>query len=762
MQGSFLNLSGLNLSGRSRLPIIRQNEAAECGLASLAMVANFYGYKIDIASMRRKYAASLQGMTLKSVIDVAGKLSFSTRPIKVPLEMIDQVRLPAIIHWDMNHFVVLKSVSAGKMVVHDPALGVRTYSRNEFSDHFTGIALELQPTEKFEKRTDKVTLKLTDLWGRLFGLKSTLLKVFWLSVVLQLFVIASPFYLQVAVDEVMGKFDTDLLLVLALGFGGFTLINFVSQTLRGYVLLYFGSMLSFQMVGNLFRHLIRLPVDFFEKRHIGDIVSRFGSMEPIKVMLTEGLVASIIDGMMAIVTLILMYLYSPFLASIAVGAWLLYFLVRMAFYRPFRQAQEDAIVSKAKESTTFIETVRGITSLKLFGGEGERETFWQNKYADVINTGARAGKLGIWFQSANTVIFGLEHIILIYVAAKMVMGAEFTVGMIFAFMAYKRNFTEKASALVEKAIEFRMLSLHLERVADIAHAVQEEQGTELPETLQQQPISGAVELKDVRYRYSENTPEVLAGVTSKIEAGESVAIVGQSGCGKTTLLKIMTGLFDANEGEVLLDGLSLADYGLTRYRKQIGVVMQEDELFAGSIAENIAFFDPETDMTRVVAAAQAAMIHDEIMAMPMNYESLVGDMGAALSGGQKQRVMLARALYRQPKILFMDEGTAHLDVATEKLVNESIASLGVTRIVIAHRPETIRMADRVLEMQFGQLVAAKTAEKPMGADIQIDPPLNDQVPPKINGIQQNGTPAGKAAELAGGGERTLGINAPSF
>ena len=702
----------LNLSGRSRLPLIRQNEAAECGLASLAMVAGYYGFTIDLATLRRKYALGLQGMTLRNVIDIAAKLGFSSRPIKVPLEMMDQVKLPAILHWDMNHFVVLKAGGKNQFIVHDPAFGERSYTQEEFSNHFTGIALELTPLENFEKRTEKTTLRLTDLWGRMFGLKRNLVQVFILSVILQLFVLASPFYLQIAVDEVLTKFDTDLLLVLALGFGVFTLISFVTEALRGYVLLYFGSMMSYQMVGNLFRHLIKLPVDFFEKRHIGDIVSRFGSMEPIQNMLTEGLIASIIDGIMAITTLILMFVYSPTLAAIVLAAWLLYFGLRMAFYRPFRQAQEDAIIASAKEQSTFMETVRGITSLKLFGGEGERTTIWQNRYAEVINTTAKHSKLSIWFNSANAGIFGVEHIILIYVAAKMVLaGNGFTVGMIFAFMAYKGNFTDKATALVEKAIEYRMLGLHLERLADIGHAESETQNEELPDYGQQGPITGDIKLDGICYRYADNTPEVLTGVSLHIKAGDSVALIGSSGCGKTTLLKIMTGLFRPTVGKLLVDDMPLLDYGLTGFRKQIGVVMQEDDLFAGSIAENIAFFDPETDMERVIVAAQQAMIHDEIMAMPMKYESLVGDMGMALSGGQKQRVMLARALYRTPKILFMDEGTAHLDVETERKVNQSVAALGITRIIIAHRPETIRSADKVFEMHNGVLVQRETTQQ---------------------------------------------------
>lgn len=702
-----MNVSLLNLNGRTRLKMVRQNEAAECGLACLAMVAGYHGYKTDLTTLRRTCSVGNQGMNMRYLIELAKKLELSARPVKVALESLHHLHLPAILHWDMNHFVVLGAVRKNTYIIYDPALGKRNLTEDQLSDHFTGVALELMPTTKFEKRQDTTPLKLSDLWGRIYGLKRNLLQVLALSVILQLFVLVSPFYLQIAVDEVLTKFDTDLLLVLALGFAGFTVIGFLTEALRGYVLLYFGSMLSFQLVGNLFRHLIKLPVEFFERRHIGDIVSRFGSVEPIKTMLTEGLIGSIIDGVMALTTLLLMFIYSPLLAMIAVGAWVLYFGLRMAFYASFRSAQEDTIISAAKENTTFIETVRGITSLKLLGGESQRETLWQNKYADVINTNARTQKLVVWFDAANMGIFGLEGIVLIYVAARMVIAGDFSIGMIFAFMAYKRNFTDKASALVEKAIEFRMLSLHLERLADIALEEREEHADDGNSSHGTVEISGHIEVRNIQYRYSHSAPYVLDGVDLIVDAGDTIAITGASGCGKTTLLKVMTGLFKPEKGQVLLDGVCLADYGLQQFRCQIGVVMQEDDLFAGSIAENISFFDQEADMSWIQAAAQAAMIDDEIMAMPMKYESLVGDMGSTLSGGQKQRVLLARALYRKPKILFMDEGTAHLDVAMERRVNSSIAGLGITRIVIAHRPETIQMSEKVYEITDGKIRSRK-------------------------------------------------------
>ncbi len=695
-------LNMLNLSGKRQLPMIRQNEACECGLACVAMIAGYYGFQTDLVALRQRHVISMHGMTMKSVADVANSLGFNDRGVKLDIDKVFNLRLPAIIHWDMNHYVVLKSATKNKFAIHDPALGERSYNYEEFSKHFTGVALELNPTEKFEKRKEKTTLRLSDLWGRLFGLKTNLLQLLVLSIVLQLFVLASPFYLQIAVDEVLTSFDIDLLLVLALGFGGFSLINVIAQTLRSYVLLYFGSMLSFQMMGNLFRHLLRLPVDFFEKRHIGDIVSRFGSMAPIKAMLTEGLIASILDGVMAITTLVLMFVYSPALAFVALIAWAIYFALRMIAYRPLRARQEDLIVTQAKEQSTFIESLRSITSLKLFGGEAGRQQIWQNKFADTINDGARLQKLNIWFASANSVVFGMERIILIYIGVKFVLAGDgFTVGMLFAFLAYKRNFTEKASALVERAIEFRMLSLHLERIADIAHT----EGEELDNVSDHPILTGSITCQNVSYKYSMDNPNVLNDVNIHIKAGESVAIIGPSGCGKTTLLKIMTGLFQPSVGQVLIDDRPINEYGLTDFRKQIGVVMQDDDLLTGSISENISFFDSAPERREIMRAAQRAMIHNDIMAMPMGYESLIGDMGSVLSGGQKQRLMLARALYRQPKILFMDEGTAHLDIETERMVNSSVSSLGITRIIIAHRPETIKSVDRVID--FNEIILEK-------------------------------------------------------
>lgn len=696
----------------AKLPLIRQTEAAECGLACLAMVAGYHGHKTSLANLRRRFSLSMKGASLKTIMAMAQQLHLRPRPVKAPLELLHKLELPAILHWDLNHFVVLAKISGNKAVIHDPGLGRRDYSLEELSDHYTGVAMELRPAAEFQKVRQLDRLKLSQLWSRMTGMKRTFIQLAVLSIVLQLFVIASPFYMQLVVDEVLTKFDADLLVLLAVGFGLFALINAVAESVRGAVLLNAGSLMSFQMVGNLFRHLVRLPQAFFDKRHMGDIVSRFGSTEPIQKMLTEGVVASLIDGVMAIVTLILMFTYSATLSLIVLSALAIFTILRFAFYGTFRRRSEDAILAKAEENSTFMETVRGMLSIKLFGGEQDRENMWQAKYAGAVNAEVKVGWSQIWFKLFNTLLFGLENVLVIYFAARAVMDGGFSIGMLFAFMAYKRHFVTAAATLVERGIEFRMLDLHLERLADIAlsEKAPEEERLETPV-----PLDGRLTLNDVRFAYGEGEAEVIRGLSLEIEAGQSVAITGASGCGKTTLVKILLGLLPPTQGEVRIDDQPLTRYGVHAFRAQVGAVMQDDQLFAGSLADNIAFFAADVDMEHLVACAQAAAIHDEIMAMPMKYETLIGDMGIALSGGQKQRVLLARALYRRPRLLVLDEGTAHLDTMTEARVNQAVKQLGITRIIIAHRPETILSADRVVVMQDGQIADDKPVAEILAA-----------------------------------------------
>ena len=684
----------LNLGGRGYLPVIRQTEAAECGVACLAMISSYHGHRIDLNTLRRRHPVSLRGVTLRAMIQVASQMGFACRPLRFELGHLRQLHLPTIVHWDMNHFVVLKSVTGQGIVIHDPASGERFFPITEASKHLTGVALELSPSEDFLPKDERTRLPFSHFWKQVRGSTHALVQILILSVFLEAFVIAAPFYLQLTIDEVIARGDADLLVVLALGFGLLTAIKVVSTAIRALIILIVQNVLHFQIGARLFHHLVRLPIAYFEKRHIGDILSRFTSIEPIRTALAEGMIAAAIDGLMALATLAMIFVYSTQLALVVLAAFVLYAALRLGLYPLLRERSLAVIETTAHENSTFIETMRAIQSLKIFNRESDRETQWLNRYADVVSANVRLGRTKIAFTTINDTLFGLENIITIFLAARLALSNSLTIGMIFAFISYKQHFIEKAVHLIEKALDFRILELHLERLADIALSPLERGHDRLLAYTRQ--IRGRLELRNVSFQYAETEPSVLEDISFIIEPGEFVTIMGPSGGGKTTLIKIMLGLLEPTSGEVLIDGIPLSTIGPRAYREHVGAVMQEDLLLSGSIADNICFFDPSFDQERMIQCAHLARIHEEIMAMPMTYNSLVGDMGSSLSGGQKQRVMLARALYRQPRILFLDEGTSHLDVDNEIHINNCLKGLQITRISVTHRPEISGGANRIL------------------------------------------------------------------
>jgi len=691
----------------NKLPVIQQTEASECGLACLAMIASYYGYETDLISLRRRFSISSRGATLKQLMNISAEIELSSRALRLEPEQTNQLQLPCILHWNLNHFVVLKKVKANKFYIHDPAHGERVLSAAEFSKSFTGVALELTPTPEFEQKEEKSRLTLSHFWSRIFGLKRTLIYIFILSLLLQLFSLITPYYMQTVVDDVLLRSDKDLLIALAFGFTLLLIINTLTTLFRELVILNLSSRLNVQMALNVFRHLIRLPMEYFSKRHMGDIVSRFSSLGQIRTLLTTGLIAALLDGLMAIITLIMMFIYSVKLSFIVLFVVLIYGILRALLYRPIRLLTEESITTAAKDSSHFMESVRAIQTIKLFQKENDRQSQWLNKMANTINKGIRLRKWNIGFASANQVLFGIENIVVIYFAATLVMDNLLTVGMLFAFISYKGRFVSSMQNLIEKFIEFRMIGLHFERLADIVYEKQDSmipKVSALPQLEHVEDInneanhhSGSISVNQLSYRYDETEAYIFENVNFEIKAGECVAIIGSSGCGKSTLLKCLMGLFPVSQGEILVDNKPLNQ--AHEYRTQIAAVMQDDQLLSGSIMENIACFDEQINMQQVIICAQIACIHQDILTLPMQYNTLIGDMGSNLSGGQKQRVILARALYRNPKILFLDEATSHLDKQNEAQVNHNIKQLGITRIMVAHRPETIAMADRVIELK---------------------------------------------------------------
>lgn len=679
-----------------------QTEMAECGLACLSMIANYWGHQIDIASMRRRFSVSLKGVTLKSLITIAQALSMQCRPLKLDMQHLPQLKLPCILHWDMNHFVVLKKVSSGRVLIHDPAVGERQLPLSEVARHFSGIALELTPSAEFTKKREIEKISLRSLMGRIVGLKRGLLHVLLLGLALQVCVLVGPFYMQWLVDEAILSADRDLILVLGCGFLLLVLMQTAIGAVRSWVTTVLATNLNLQWFGNAFSHLMTLPFSYFEKRHTGDIVSRFSSIREVQNSITTNFVEGIIDGVLVLSTLLMMMLYSVKLAAVACVAVLLYIGLRWTIYHALREATAEQIVHAAKQQTHFMESVRGVQSIRLFGRKEERQAGWMNALADQFNADLRIAKLGVSYQTGNTLLFGAERVIVIWMAALLVLDNQFSVGMLFAFISYKDQFSQRMASLVDKLFELRMLRLHGERVADIVTTPAEDNSPVVE--IDTQEITPSIEFRDVTFRYADGEPEIISGFNLFIPAGQCIAVTGSSGCGKTTLMKLLLGLLAPVEGDILVGGISISELGLHNYRQMIGTVMQDDTLFAGSLADNISFFDPAVEHGKVRQCAELASIHPDIARMPMGYSTLVGDIGSGLSGGQKQRILLARALYKNPRILVLDEATSHLDLWNEQAVNAAIQRITLTRIMVAHRPETIRMAERVITLQDGKIV----------------------------------------------------------
>ncbi len=678
-----------------------QAEAAECGLACLAMVAAHHGHRVNIGGLRRRFPVSMKGVTLAQLMDVAGQLHLAPRPLRLELDELPLLKTPAILHWDLNHFVVLERLNARQAIILDPAVGRRTLSMDDVGKHFSGVALELSPTADFDPIDARVKLRLSDLWGRLVNFRGAFLQLLLLSLLLQLTALALPFFMQLTIDEAIGQSDSNLLTLLAVGFGLVYAINAAIKGLRSWVVLTLGQMLAFQLGGNIMRHMLHLPTRYFESRHVGDLMSRLGSVGPVQNLLTQGIVNALIDAVLAITTLVVMGLISLPLMFVTLGTTLLYIGFKLAIYPAIRQRTEEEIIASAHEDTYVMETMRSMRAIKLHGSEGMREAGWRNRYAEVITASYRSGTYHIWSELAEDIITYGQLLILVLIAANAVIANEMTVGVMLAFIAYRTSFMDSATSLVDHAERWRLLSVHLERLSDIVAEKREDLVHSSPAPRPAAPPEIVVE--NVTFAYDSDKQPVFDNLSFIIPSGSFVAIVGESGAGKSTLMRILLGLMQPQSGRLLIDGQPIGAATTKAWRNRISAVMQDDYLLSGTLADNISFFAEQPAQQRIEAAAIVARIHDTIMAMPMAYQSLIGDMGNALSAGQRQRILLARAMYRNPDAIFLDEGTANLDEHNEIAIANMLTKLPVTRVAITHRPALVERADIVLRLEDGKV-----------------------------------------------------------
>lgn len=693
-------LGKMDLKLLRRIPLVHQTEASECGLACLAMICGYYGKNIDLIALRQRFNVSARGATLAGINDIAEQLEMSTRALALDLDDISALKTPCILHWDFNHFVVLVSAGNRRFVLHDPARGRRTVGLAEMSQYFTGVALELWPSSQFAAETVKNRVRLGTLIRSISGIKGALTKIFCFSLVIETINLVVPIGTQLVMDHAIPAGDKGLLTLICAGLLFFILLRTAISTVRSWSSMIMETLINVQWQAGLFTHLMHLPLSFFERRKLGDIQSRFDSLDKLRKTFTTSLVGAIMDGIMVACVLVMMVLYGGTLTLVVLGFSAVYVLIRLLTYDRYRQLSEESLIRGARAGSFFMETLYGIATVKMQGMSSRRSSHWLNLEIDTINTGIKVTKMDLLFGGLNTFIASCDQVMILWLGTSQVIDNQMTIGMFVAFGVFREQFSERLASLTNFLLQLRMMSLHNERISDIALHPREPYKMGIGDKAEGRPI--LLETRDLSYRYDSQSKAVFSELSLHIAPGESVAITGPSGVGKTTLMKVLCGLFEAESGCVLADGVDIRQLGVNNYHKKIGCVMQDDRLFSGSIMENICGFTEDIDVEWMVECAQASFIHDTIMEMPMGYETLIGELGEGLSGGQKQRIFIARALYRKPGILFMDEATSALDSESEDYVSQAIKQLNITRIMIAHRESTINAADRVITLQAAQ------------------------------------------------------------
>lgn len=685
----------LRLSGAGRLPVVRQSTVAECGLACIAMIAAYFGAAGDLVSLRRRFGAPLTGATLDFLVRTSEALGLASRAVRCELAEIGRLRTPCVLHWELDHFVVLAKVTRRHLVLHDPARGRVRVSRQEADRKFTGIALEVSPAAAFRRQRPLRQLRLGDLleFDRDFALPLAAAILF--ALLSEALLLAAPFYLQIVIDQVLLRGDRRVLDALLLGFSILAVFQLLAGTMRQLLTQLLSQSTAFSLASRVMRHLLQLPVAYFRARRLGDVQQRMQALAKIQVFITESAPALLIDTVFTIFVCCLMFAYDSTLAAIVVTAAVLYVIWRAAIFRLSLEQANDLVRAEAETQTHLLESLRAAQSIKLLGGASERARAWQDRLAGRINAQLRVGNLRIVDNGIRQGVFQALHLAVVFLLATRVVQGELSIGMLSAFVAYAGMFVARTGGVVNRVFEFLLLRVPLDRLADIVFNEREiaraPEG-ELPR------LAGDVQLRALSFSYEGSSQRIVDDLSLGVAGGEFVAIRGRSGCGKSTLLRLIAGIETPTSGVIHYDGRPAADWPITVLRRQLGTVFQDDALVAGSIAENIALFDASPDRKRIRHAAGLAVIDGDIERLPMGYETRIGDLGSALSTGQVQRVLFARALYRQPRLLLLDEFTSGLDEDNERLVIHTLRRLCMTRIVVTHSLLVLRAADRVIDL----------------------------------------------------------------
>lgn len=678
-------------------PVVYQAEAAECGLACLAMVSSRFGRRTDITALRAKSGSFPQGMTVRDLIEVAGKMGMEARAIRLEVSEIKDLEMPAILHWEMSHFVVAESVTpSGSILISDPARGQRKVGSDLIDRAFTGIAVEFALKPEFERKDERTRISLWKLWKGNENVAPAFAKVMLLSALIEIIGLSAPLMLQLITDELIPSKSIGFAVVC--GVAALTLLfsQVGGHAFRFRALEALRLNLNLRISSGLFSHLLNLPSSFFASRHYGDIQSRFSSLDEIHRGISGAVLAAIFDAVVALLVAALLFLYSPVVGVLSVVCVIAYIATRSLMHAPTMAAHEGQIISQARRQSFLLESLRGIETLKAYSALHIRSSEFSNMTAEAASDEFRVSRLSNMYQSISASIVATALIGAILLGAWEVMTDSITIGMLVALLMYRATFMQRMFAAFDAFMRVKMLSLHAQRVSEVStHSV------ESNVTLPGLSLGGSkIVASNLAFAYPGSKGPTFSGVSFSIEPGASVGIIGRSGSGKTTLGKVICGLLKSTAGHLSIGGEDvLGEEAILRHG--IAIVSQSDVMFSGTVLQNITMWDPHIDLSRVNEACRNACILEDILTLPLGLNSPAGENGNLLSGGQKQRIFLARALYKRPLILILDEATSHLDIPTEGQVLEHLAKLSITRIHIAHRPQSIAFCNQIVDLGGG-------------------------------------------------------------
>jgi ATP-binding cassette subfamily B protein len=686
-----------------RFPFIRQHDERDCGAASLAMVARFYGKKLSLGRLRDLANVSTEGASLQGIATAAEQLGFVTRGVRVTGEPVQRQSLPAIVHWGGFHFVVLYKIDGRKAWIADPAIGLRRLTRKEFDASFTGFMLLLEPTDRLLEVPEAKT-SFRRFLLQLEPYVPLLIEIALASLILDVLGLAAPLFTQTIVDKVIPHNNGRLLHVMLAGMLILSVFRIGAQAARGYLVANLSMRLDLKMLLKFYHHALALPISFFKLRKTGDILTRFGENAKLRAILTGSAVSTILDVFMVVVYLALMFAFNVRL-TVAVLLFVPLFVVATLIFTPLlKRMSQRVFVANSDQESFLVESITGIETIKALAVERATRWRWEALFSKYLQQGYEAAKLELGLGSLSQALSSLSSIALLGYGATLVLDHELTIGQLMAFNALVGSVMAPIGALIQLWDKIQQAIVSMDRLNDVLDARPEEAGTELVDPRE---VRGDINFERIFFRYgTDGAPFVLENLSFKIKSGSTVAVVGRSGSGKSTLVRLVLKLHLPTEGLLTIDDLDIASISAQSLRRRIGFVPQEVNLFSGTIAENIALGQDEVDRRRVEEVAKIAEAHNFIMAMPLGYETLVGEHGNTLSGGQRQRISIARALYHEPPILIFDEATASLDTESEAAIQTNLKRIlkGRTSIVIAHRMSTVRHADQILVLDKGRLV----------------------------------------------------------